>query len=247
MENTPRSNQLPFQTARARLASRYGLSLDTDDYIERAYYVWRDIGNIALAQRTFDVIVPADGIVTLPSDCEFIESAVTRDVIPGTPRNTTDGKYDMNSGGYRHDVRPDKEVTSAEDSVRASTNYSYGITVNFEIGDGYIHVTSSTMANRPITIRYSAISVGTDGLPLLNDKEVNAIAGNLALQEAERELFKGIKGAEIKVQYLKQESDRLFQAAKTPERINDNELDKVLDIKVSWDRKVYGRRYNTTF
>lgn len=244
-ELEPKSNQLPFQTARARLQSRYQIVLETDDFIERGYYIWRDIGNIATEDSIFTVDVPSDGVVELPSNCEFVESVVAHsDVMPATIYNTTVSKYGMDSAGKRHDVRPNKATTSIEDSVRASKKYSYGVSVNYTTGKGFIQITSPSMFNRPITVRYSSIAKDEEGLPLLNDKEVHAIAANLALQEGEKKLFQGMKGADILVQYLKPEADRLLQAAKTPERITDDELDKALDIKVSWDRKVYGKRFS---
>jgi len=46
------------------------------------------------------------------------------------------------------------------------------------------------------------------------------------------------------LQYISLEASRLMTAAKIDERINDDGLDKLLNIKSSWDRKVYGRRIN---
>jgi hypothetical protein len=100
------------------------------------------------------------------------------------------------------------------------------------------------MYNKLVTVKYAAIEKDDEGLPFLNEKEVHAIAANLALQEAEKKLFQGMKGADVLVEYLKNESDRLHQAAKTPEYINDDEIDKMLDIKTTWDRKVYGKRFD---
>lgn len=244
-ELEPKSNRLPFQTARARLSSRYQISLETDDFIERGYYVWRDIGNIATETDSFTVQVPVNGVVELPSNCEFVEAVTSHeDVTPDTLINTTRSKYQTNSGGYKQDSRPDKSATSIEDNVRASKSYQYGTSVNYTTGDGHIVISSPAMYNRLVTVRFSAIAKDDEGLPLLNEKEVHAIAANLALQEGEKKLFQGMKGADVLVQYLKLESDRLLQAAKTPERITDDELDKALDIKTSWDRKVYGKRFN---
>ena len=246
-ELEPKSNKLPFQTARARLSSRYQISLETDDFIERGYYIWRDIGNIAIEEEKFTIQVPADGVVELPSNCEFVESVTSHEeVFPDNLHNTTRSKYSMDSAGYRHDVRPNKATTSIEDAVRASEKYSYGTSVNYTTRDRNLVVSSPAMFNRLVTVRYSAIAMDEEGLPLLNEKEVHAIAANLALQEAEKKLFAGMRGAPDLVGYLKTEADRLLQAAKTPERISDDELDKVLDIKTSWDRKVYGRRFSPT-
>ncbi len=244
MELEAKVKKLPFLTARARMVSRYGINIEKDDFIERAYYIWRDIGNIAVSNHRFSIAVPADRVVELPSDCEFIRAVTTDDVVPNTVENTALGNYRYDSTGIKSEISPDAAVLSSASSVKASKSYQYGVSVDYTIGDGFIKITSATMINRPVTIQYQAIAVDDDGLPLLNDKEINAISANMALQESEKSLFQGVKGADVLVQYLKLDADRLFQAAKVPEKITDDALDKVLDIKTSWDRKTFGNRFN---
>ena len=244
MEQNSKTRNQPFLTALARVYSRYGLTLEKDDFIERAYYVWRMIGNIATTSRRFDFVVPEDGVVDLPTDCEFVKSVTTTEVLPNVRGNTMGGKDFYNSKGKHREVRPDESMSSAESSVRMSKDYQYGTTVDYTVGDGYIQISSPTMRNRELTMYYSAIEKDEDGLPLLNDKEVEAIAAMVALQEAERRLFRGLKGSDILVQYLNPKADQLMAAAKSDEKISDDAIDKILDIKTSWDRKVYGRRFN---
>lgn len=247
MELEAKTRTLPFLTARARMASRYGMNIDKDDFIERGYYVWREIGNIATANHRYTITVPVDRIIELPSDCEFIRAVTADQVLPNTVTNTDRGKYYYDSAGVKSEISPDAAALSAEASVKASKSYQYGVSVNYTRGDGFIEITSATLINRSVTIQYQAITLDSDGLPLLNEKEVNAIAANMALQEGEKSLFKGMKGADVLVQYLKQEADRLLLAAKSPEKLTDDAIDKILDIKTSWDRKVYGKRFNMIY
>ncbi len=239
-----KAKTLPFLTSRARVVSRYGINIDKDDFIERAYYIWRDLGGVATVNKRFTIATPADRVVELPSDCEYIRAVTTDEVMPNTIENTSKGSYRYDSSGVRREVSPDIANLSSKSSVGTSKNYQWGATVDYTIGDGFIELTSATMINRPVTIQYQAIATDADELPLLNDKEVNAIAANMALQEGEKSLFQGKKGSDVLVQYLKMEADRLFQAAKIPEKLTDDGLDKVLDAKTSWNRKVYGHRFN---
>ena len=248
MELGAKNNRLPFLTARARMVSRYGINIDKDTFIERAYYIWRDIGNIAPTNRRFSITVPPDRIVELPSDCEFLRTVTTDDgILPNTAENTSRGRYSYDSTGIQAEVLPDAAMTSATAAVRASKSYQYGEDVNYTTGDGFIEISSATMINRTVTIQYQSIAVDKDGLPMINEREASAISANMALQEAEKSMFAGTKGAEIMVQYLKQEADRLMLAAKIPEKITDDAIDKVLDIKTSWNRKVYGRKFNMIY
>ncbi len=68
-----------------------------------------------------------------------------------------------------------------------------------------------------------------------------AIAATIALQIAETNAFMNPKAGTEMVAYLKTESDRLIQAAAIPEKINNNTLDRMLNEKISWDRKTRDR------
>jgi D-hexose-6-phosphate mutarotase len=88
---------------------------------------------------------------------------------------------------------------------------------------------------------------------LLNDKEVSAIAAEVARQIMTAKMS-GMVGKQTSMaqaqvsttmlQFIAQEAARLMAAAKIDEKINDDGLDKMLDIKTSWDRKIYGKRWN---
>jgi hypothetical protein len=100
------------------------------------------------------------------------------------------------------------------------------------------------MAGSNAMLVYSSIVAGEDGLPLLNDLEVEAIAITMALREAESGLFRKEPGAQLLVQYLSPLSERALCDAKSDEKISDDGLDAMLDQKTSWGRKVYGSRFN---
>ena len=74
MERDTKKRHLPFLTAHAKARQLYALDMNRDDFVEMAYDVWRDIGNIATKLTRYFVKVPNDYIVELPSQCEFIDS-----------------------------------------------------------------------------------------------------------------------------------------------------------------------------
>jgi hypothetical protein len=211
------AHKLPFLTAKARMKSRYGIEMELDDFIEKAYYIWRSIGNIAINQKSVEYVIPENNIITLPSDCEFLDSVRL--------------KYNLyNADGFD---------SSGRKSTEKETTVSYDT-----IEDKAIKITNIGLEGLDVILEYSSIAVDPDGLPFLNDPEVEAIAANVAKQKAEIDLFRNIKGADSILQYIKPEADRLLIAARNDEKITDDGLNKLLDVKSSWDRKTFGEKFN---
>ena len=130
-----------------------------------------------------------------------------------------------------------------------SITTSPGVSINYmTLDDNAIQITSPDLLDADIMVVYRSMDTDDDGLPLLNDKEVAAIAAEVTKRDTVKSMFQGI-GATNKLlattfQFISGEADRLMAAAKIDELINDDAIDKMLDIQTSWDRKVYGRRFN---
>jgi hypothetical protein len=251
MELAAKGRHLPFMTASTRLKDRFGVALDDDTFIERAYWIWREIGNIAIETKTASVNIGADLIVTLPQDCEFVRSLTSVGFQDDMHGGGSFGDYQYTPRGRAPEVKPDPTTVSIEANARASLSTQPGERLSYETHHGYLKLASPVMASQLATLVYSTILAGEDGLPLLNDTEVEAIVLMLALREKEKELFQS--GASFSartgqvaplVTYLKTEADRWMQAAKSDEKISDDALDQLLDIKTSWGRKVFGSRIN---
>ena len=63
-----------FMYGKYLLETLFGIDMQEDDYVEMAYGVWRDIGNIATSLHAIDAVTDTDGYVELPCNCEFVES-----------------------------------------------------------------------------------------------------------------------------------------------------------------------------
>lgn len=241
MELAAKSNHLPFKTAKARLKSRYGITLTEDDFIEKAYYIWREIGNIATIPRTYSAVVPQDLVIYVPKDCEFVQAVTSPSLVDARGNS---GTITHNSGGRVMEMRPSPAMLTNDYEAKVSTTLKpEGETVNYITGEGYIQLTDMDMYGRTVNIVYDAIDRDVEGLPKLNDREVEAIVANLALQQAQIDMFSRIAGSDKIYAMLKPEADRAMVAAKLPEKISDDAIDRAMDIKVSWDRKTFGNRY----
>lgn len=96
----------------------------------------------------------------------------------------------------------------------------------------------------PIHILYKGEVLDENDLPYINDKEVMAIATYVAYVTTYKEglLTKNI-GIINLAQDLKNKANVYIDEARTPEYINQNEMNEILDIKTSWNRKSHGRSY----
>jgi len=239
MEKQSKIRHLPFLTAFNRAQRRYGLDMKQDEFIEEGYNVWREIGNQAPVLTRFFTKVPEDFIIELPPGCEFIEGVM---IINEPARDTT-----FDSEGKKDRVLPAYISADNEPSINQSLETSkYGKSVNYVLaGDNAIKITSADALYRDIMVVYRSILVNEDdGLPLLNDKEVAAIAAEVTRREVMRQAFQNVAKKADLLKFISVEADRLMAAAKIDEYINDDAIDQIMDIKTSFDRKVYGRRYN---
>jgi hypothetical protein len=246
MERAPKQRTLPFLTAFTRLKQQYPVEMTQDDFIESAYYVWRTIGNIATNEERFFVTVPDDQIIELPDNCEFIQAVTQIDDPKQFPT--------FDSGGPKDRHVPSVYTQSYTPTKNESLNASRGESVNYKtLGKNTIQITSPDLIGRDLQITYKTMEVDEDGLPLLNDKEVAAIAAEVARQHLTAKMFSMVNtkssGAQAQIsttmlQFITQEAARLMTAAKIDEKINDDALDKMLDVQTNWDRKLYGKRWN---
>jgi hypothetical protein len=241
MERQAKKRHLPFLTAKAKAQQLYAVDMKEDDFVEMAYDIWRSIGNIATKISRYYVNVPNDLILELPMQAEFIESVTIVNEKGVIDSFDSQGYKDRNVYAYQE--------RSNLPQVNQSISKSNGKAVNYiTLDNNSIKVTSPDALNRDVMIVYRMVDNDEDGLPLLNDKEVEAIAAEVAKRDLTRKLFQGVglkdKTGVTLLQFITAEAARLMTAAKIDENITDDALDKLLDIRTSFDRKLYNRRFN---
>ena len=95
-----------------------------------------------------------------------------------------------------------------------------------------------------MVVYHGIIADEEDGLPMINDREMKAIAAFIAYTESYKDLLKkrdnvGKVSLSI-VQSLKEEWFRRCNAARVPDHVSQNDMNMILDVKSRWDRKHYG-------
>ncbi len=242
MERQAKKRHLPFLTTKVKAQQLYALDMNQDDFIEMAYDVWRSIGNIATRVNRYYAKVPNDFIIELPPQMEFIDSVSIINEQKIINSFDSSGAKDRNVFSYQE--------RSNLPEINQSITKTPGKSVNYiTMDNNSIKITSADAIHRDIMIVYKSLDLDEDGLPLLNDKEVEAISAEVAKRNLIRKGFQGAalkdKSFNVMLQYISNEAIRLMTAAKIAERITDDDIDKMLDVQTSWDRKQYNRRYST--
>lgn len=114
--------------------------------------------------------------------------------------------------------------------------------IKYHEGDGVLYFNRDY---RNVTVVYKGVIVDPeDGLPLINEKESQAIAAFVAYSEIFKDsIRRRDKNAMAVAQTIKEDWLRRCNAARIPEHISQNEMDAILDVSYRWDRKQFGKSF----
>lgn len=112
--------------------------------------------------------------------------------------------------------------------------------MKYDEGNGVLYFTKDY---KHVMVVYHGILADEDtGLPLLNNKELRAVAAYVAYISLNKEGIRKRDGNIMQLaQSIKADWLRLCNAARIPEHFSQNDMDRILDVKVRWDRKIYGK------
>lgn len=199
-----------------------------DDAIEIGLIAYNHIGN-KTTQLKKELIFVKDGIAKLPCDVDVIESVT----YPGSQdwNNTSNMQLqgDYNSLMTESFIEGNKDLTNPL--------YNSGKLVKYrQVGD-ILYIDNYTGM---ISILYYA----NVELPLLNDKEAIAIADYIAYVYKYKEAIRTNNNNLLQLASLiYQKWQKHCNDARTPIYLSQNDMNNILDVKYSYDRKDYGKSY----
>lgn len=118
--------------------------------------------------------------------------------------------------------------------------YQTGKLVKYKEGDNTLYFTRDY--KRVMVIYHGILVNDKTGLPMITDKEMQAIAAYVGFALLYRESLQKRDGNLMTMaMQVKQEWLRACTAARVPEHLSQNDMDKILDASVRWDRKQYGK------
>lgn len=222
-----------FNATLAQANLLYGVNMNEDDAIEVALIAWNKIGNKQCRLYRYRANIDCETLsVELPCNCDEIE-AVTYDFEDWkyTSNDTVNGDY--NSQFVENYIEGRKEYSNAY--------YIPGRYVKYERINDTLYFDKNYGT---VNIVYKGIELDEEDLPYLNNKEVEAIACYIAyVQRFKQGLATHNQLMLQESQILEQKWLKLCDAARVPSYINQNDMDKILDAKTNWNRKIFNKSY----
>ena len=210
---------------------------DMDTLIEIGLVAYNFIGNKNTQLQSEIVNVDRRSVlVKLPCKADLVE-AITYPSAEDWSRTSNIKNFgDVNTLNIEHYIEKSKQSIDPL--------YISGRFVKYRREGNYIYVNEKI---DQVCILYHAEILDDDDLPLINDKEAVAIADYIAYTVKYKEALRSNNSAVFQMaQTIKKQWLINCDAARVPEYVNQNEMNDLLEIASSHNRKVHGRSYKPT-
>lgn len=251
IENNTTDNYISILSVKPILSRLFGMDMLEDDIIENAVFALKKIGNVhyEIYLHRGQIV---NGQVELPCNVSAIE-AVTFD--------------DFNYNGFQvSEIFLNQELQVYFPylySIRGyyvlsrldkSNLFSHGTFTNYEYRDGKIildyQYAKSVMPNsfdsfvnkKTLNVIYRGYRADEEGLPMVTEKEANAIAYYCNFIDKQKQAFMGQPIGQT-VQMAQQRWLQECVQARMPEHFSQNAIDSILNRLSSFNRKYYNTSY----
>lgn len=243
-ENAANYPSYSMFTALTMLNDEYAVEMDDDTFMERAYKIWRTIGNRAKALHMLTAPVDEDKKIWLPANTESIENVTALEIykdIWGTELIIYDNTTAMLNSDYLVSVITDDWL--GHTLLNQSRARIDGLYVDYTHNGDHITFKAKDTVGTHMLVLYNGIIADEQALPKVTYRESEAIAAGVAFIHYKKQALMGDSAAAQMLAMLKDEKDRLIVQARIPDSINNNTMDRILDANGSFDRKNYNRTY----
>lgn len=210
---------------------------DMDTLIEIGLIAYNFIGNKNTKLNSEIVNVdPKSGMVKLPCKADLVEAITYPKAEDWNYTSNVKNFGDYNTLNIEHYIEKSKQSV---DSL-----YTSGKFVKYRREGNYIYVTENVEL---VCVIYHSEELDEEDLPLINDKEAVAIADYIAYTIKYKEALRSNNSAVFQMaQTIKKQWQIHCDAARVPEYVSQNEMNDLLEITSSYNRKVHGRSYKPT-
>ena len=222
-----------IKTAYGLAESLYGVTPTESQFEELALNAWELIGtkHTRLHRYIGDTV---NKVLKLPCNADLIESVHLPIVDAQISTPQTDFNHD--SVFIEHDIAADHKFSDPY--------YQAGKYLKYDQGNGELYFDKDY---KNIMVVYHGVLLDDEsGLPLINEKEMRAIAAYVAYASIYREGLIGRDAGLVQLaNTIKADWLQLCNAARIPDHLSQNDMDAILDVKVRWDRKMYGKSFKS--
>ena len=208
---------------------------DMDTLIEIGLIAYNFIGN-KNTHLVSEIVKVDHGLVKLPCKADLVEAI--------TYPNMEDWNYTSNTKNYGdiNSLNIEQYIEKSKNSV--DPLYISGRFIKYRREGNYIYVSENI---QQVCVLYHTEQLDEDDLPLINDKEAIAIADYIAYTVKYKEALRSNNSSVFQMaQIIKKQWQIHCDAARVPEYITQNEMNDLLDVISSQNRKVHGRSYKPT-
>lgn len=210
---------------------------DMDTLIEIGLVAYNFIGN-KNTQLVAD-IVNVDmrtGLVNLPCKADLVEAITYPKIEDWNYTSNTKNFGDFNT------LNVEQYIEKSKQSV--DPLYVSGRLIKYRREGNYIYVNEKVDV---VCVLYHVEQLDEEDLPLINDKEAIAIADYIAYTIKYKEALRSNNSNVFQMaQTIKKQWLLHCDAARVPEYVNQNEMNDLLEVASSHNRKVHGRSYKPT-
>lgn len=228
--------QYPFHTAYTQTKELYGLELNPDEFETLGMIAWDRIGNKQYKLYKYQVEPTQNDLeewfVDLPCNVDIIE-AVTADYEDYQKTSNQHLAGHTQSGWIEGYIETRKYNTGSL--------YPSGKFIKYRREGNRLMLADKF---NKVNILYKGFIADEEGLPFLNSKEIDAIAAFCAYANdfKQARLTKDTFTFQMS-QVSEQKWKSLCTQARVPEYLNQNEMDEILNVASSWDRKRFGKSF----
>lgn len=234
--------EYPFYTAYTHLNEFYGITMQDDEFETMAITAWDKIGNKRVKLYKYE-IEPLQGPVDdegFPGEY-YIDLPCNADIVEAVVADYED--YQKTSNAKRSSDNTNGWKEGYTESRKFNTNHLYmpGKYIKYRREGNRLYLADRFNLVR---ILYKGVISDESGLPNLNEKELDAIAAFCAYSRTFKEALVTRNANTMKfAEVLKAEWLHKCTQSRVPNYMNQNELDEILNVGVSWDRKRFGRSF----
>lgn len=213
--------------------SLYGITPDENEFEDLALEAWNRIGT--KHTRLYKYIgTVTDGILELP--CNYEGGLIESVHIPFVDAQLTSSSTHNNWENIWIESYIDHRIHHDD------PYFQHGKLVRYDEGDNELYFAHNYP--KVMVVYHGIIADDESGLPLVNDKELRAIAAFVAYHYLYKDSIKKRDGNIAKLaQVVKEDWLRACNAARVPEHFSQNDMNAILDAKTSWARKSYGKSF----
>lgn len=213
----------------------YDVEGNTEDLEEIGLIAYNFIGN--KNTRLYRALLDChEGVIDLPCNVDIIEAV--------TYCGPEDWNYTSNNKFYGDLKSSYTEDYIESQKVALDPFYVSGKYVKYKRVGNKLYVNKGL---GKVNILYHGLLLDEDGLPAINDKEAIAIADYIAYTQKYKEAIRtNNQGIMALAKDIKQQWLFHCDAARVPEYVSQEEMDKILNVQSSWGRKTYNKSYKPT-